>query len=78
MTRQALQLEGPTKIDSDWQGQSTWLQLNKEKQTTMDAEAAALFKENPCSTCKRKGMDEEEALLCDICVWWEHLQCSKV
>ena len=27
-----------TEIDSDWQGQSTSLQLNKEKQTMMDAE----------------------------------------
>ena len=44
----------------------------------MDAEAAALLKENPCSTCKRKVIDEEEALLCDVCVWWEHLQCIKV
>ena len=51
MTWQAQQLGGPTKIDSDWQGQSTWLHLNKEKQMTMDTETAALLKENPCSTC---------------------------
>ena len=43
----------------------------------MDAEAAALLKENPCSTCKREVLDEEEALLCDICEWWEHLKCIK-
>ena len=43
----------------------------------MDAEAAALLKENLCSTCKREVLDEKEALLCDICEWWEHLQCIK-
>ena len=43
----------------------------------MDAEAAALLKENLCSTCKREVLVEEEALLCDICEWWEHLQCIK-
>ena len=55
-----------------------WLQLNKEKQMLMNAEAAALLKKNPCSTCKREVLDEEEALLRDICEWWEHLQCIKV
>ena len=43
----------------------------------MDTEAAVLLKENPCSTCKKEALDEEEALLCDICEWWEHLQCIK-
>ena len=33
--------------------------------------------ENPCSTCKKEVLDEEEALLCDICEWWEHFKCIK-
>ena len=43
----------------------------------MDAEAAALLKENPCCTCRKEVLDEEQALLCDICEWWEHLKCIK-
>ena len=44
----------------------------------MDAEAAALLKENPCSTCKKEVLEDQEALLCDLCEWWEHVQCIKV
>lgn len=44
----------------------------------MDVEAALLLKENPCSTCKKEVLDDQQALLCDICEWWEHLQCIKV
>ena len=72
-------LEGPTEIRK-WSGQvyQCWKVVNRVKQATMDVEAALLLKENPCSTCKKEVLDEEQALLCDICEWWEHLQCIKV
>ena len=44
----------------------------------MDAEAASLLKENPCSTCEKEVLEDQEALLCDLCEWWEHVHCMKV
>ena len=41
----------------------------EQREIKKDAEAAALLKENLCSTCKKEVLDEEEALLCDICEW---------
>ena len=39
------------------------------KKTIMDAEAAALLKENPCSTCKKEVLEDQEVLLYDLCEW---------
>ena len=40
--------------------------INREKQmhTMM---AASLLKGNPCSTCKKEVLDDEQALQCNIC-----------
>ena len=68
-------LEGPTERagieDSgearmmDAKGGSSLLQL-------------AMNTTDPGSTCKREVLDMEQALFCDICEWWEHLDCIRV
>ena len=62
------------------QGQFYRVTQLSEKHMTMDVEIAAesLLKENLCSTCKEEVLDDQQALLCDICEWWEHAQCIKV
>ena len=32
---------------------------------------------DPCSTCKKEVMESEQALFCDLCEWWEHLDCIR-
>jgi len=38
----------------------------------MDAEGR-----DPYSNCKKEVLDTEQTLFCDLCKWWEHLDCIK-
>lgn len=34
--------------------------------------------ENSCGTCWKQVLEDEQALLCEVCQFWHHIECEKV